>query len=274
MSKIAVLGPGVSSLDYKPHPKEKTLAFQEVFPNCINHLNIVPDYWTFTDPIGSISGFKHLIDMIDKTNKFDKMIILVPNIFFEDFSIYRMYFGTTPLMKVENGWKDFQNLLCKVEKHYNVKKVPVTTTKYIKLYEKSRSELKNIFTNEYTRFMSEKIIFGTVEYDSERVFGNINKWGLENKLTSSILPICYYLRAKEAKIYGFDYAGPRFYDDNSRHPWSNIGGKIDSRVEYSLSLIKKWLQWADIHGINIVSGTNRNTCLANRYLEYKEYESS
>jgi hypothetical protein len=268
MSTINIIGPGISSLDYKTTSEGKTLAFQEVFPNCIEHLSLVPDYWTFADPNGSILGLKYLVDNIEQAQKFKNMNILVPDVFFKEMWEYRMYFGTTPLMKKKDGWSIFQDLLAEVSRHYNVTKVPITTIKYIQLHEKNTSELKQIFQHDYIRFMSEKVVFGTVEYDSEIVIGDIHKWGLENKLTLSVFPICYYLKAQKAVVYGFDYAGPRFYDSNTRHSWSNLEGKIDHRVEYSLSLINKWLQWQDIHGINIVSGTSRDICLANRYLEH------
>lgn len=274
MSTISIIGPGISSLDYKPVIGGKTIAFQEVFPNCIEYLDTIPDYWTFTDPIGSIPGFNYLLKNIDQIQKFKNMNILVPDVFFKEFQVYRMYFGTTPLMKKKSGWSMFQDMLLEVSKYYNVTRIPVTTTKYIQLHEKNTSELKQIFDHDYIRFMSEKIVFGTVKYDSEIVIGDIHKWGLENKLTSSIFPICYYLKAQNVVVYGFDYIGPRFYNNNPEHPWTSVKGKIDHRVDYSLSLINKWLQWKDIHGINIISGTNRDICLANRYLEYKEYESS
>ena len=272
MNTINVIGPGISSLDYRPTSKGKTLAFQEVFPNCVEHLGLVPDYWTFADPNAALVGFKFLLDNLSNGERYKNIKILVPDVFFKSLSDYRMYFGTTPLMRVSKGWETFQALLQKVSNLFNVIKLPVTTTKYIQLHEKNNSELKQIFDQEYIRFMCDKVIFGTVRFDSEAVVNDTFKWGLENKLTSSVLPICSYLRAKKVRIYGFDYIGPRFYSDVATHPWSPVANieNIDKRVEYSLSLLKKWLLWKQYHGINIVSGTRSNISLSNKILKYED----
>jgi len=270
MDTINVIGPGISSLDYEPREGDKTLAFQEVFPNCIEHLGIIPDYWTFADPNAALSGFSLLLDKTSEHDKYKNIKILVPDVFFESLAVYRMYFGTTPLMRIHNGWEIFQDLLKRVSELYDVISIPVTTTKYIQVYEKQSSELKQLFEHEYIRFMSDKVIFGTVKFDSESVVGDRYKWGLENKLTSSVLPICSFLRAKKLKIYGFDYIGPRFYSDIERHPWSNNPHDIDDRVQFSLSLLKKWLLWYDFHGIKIVSGTKNKNSLPNTILASEE----
>lgn len=270
MNKIAVLGPGKSSLDFKPQEDYKTMAFQEVFPHCVEHLGVIPDYWIGGDPNSYITGFKYLLENKDKLRG-TNIEILIPSVFFEDQSSYRKSFGTTPIIRRENGWNMFQGMIMDVSKEYRVSKVPVVTTKYIKLHEKRNSELKTLFEqgNEFIRFMTDKVVFGTVEFDSETVAGSTFKWGLENKLTSNVLPTCFHLRAGKVKIYGFDYQGPRFYSDIARHPWNDETQSGDKVVEFSLNILKTWVEWRSIHGMEILTGTKDSVSLPSHFLRYE-----
>ena len=63
MSKnLIVLGPGKTSLGYKNTQAKNfsVLAFQEVFPHCVSHLDVVPDYWTAGDPNSFVKGMEYL----------------------------------------------------------------------------------------------------------------------------------------------------------------------------------------------------------------------
>lgn len=267
---ICLLGPGKSSLDYKLNERESTLAFQEVFPNCIQHLGIIPDYWVSADPYAYISGMMYLLANL-QNKKLRKINILIPNFFTKDSAHYKRYCGSTPLIRESKGWDKFTDILQEVGKHYNVKTIPTTTTKYIKIFSQNK-DLKNINEqgHEYVRFMHDEVIFGTVDFDSESVIGDKFKWGLENKLTSAALPICYYLGAKKVKVYGFDYQGPRFYSDIARHPWNDETQGENTVEDFSLSLLKKWVQWEGIHGMKIISGTKDPISLPSKFLQYEE----
>lgn len=271
MNKIAILGPGKSSLDFKPQEDYKTMAFQEVFPHCVEHLGVVPNYWIGGDPNSYITGFKYLLENKDSLQDAN-IDILIPNVFFEDQSSYRKSFGTTPIIRRENGWNMFQGLIRDVSKAYKVTKVPVVTTKYLKLHEKKSSELKTIFSegSEFIRFMSDKVVFGTVEFDSETVSGLRYKWGLENKLTSNVLPTCFFLGAKKVKIYGFDFQGPRFYSEIARHPWNDETQSGNETLEFSLKILKTWVEWKSIHGMEIITGTKDSVSLPSRFLRYEQ----
>ena len=266
INNLVVLGPGKTSLEYTKRSDETVLAFQEVFPNCVEHLGVVPDYWFGADPNSYISGLEYLLRVREKA--YDNIKIIVPDVFFEDLSVYRKYFGTTPLMRQSGAWQNFHRLLAEVSKQYKVIKLPVVTTKYLSTRWSMYPDLRDIFSEEYVRFMSEKVIFGTVEFDSESVIGDKFKWGLENKLTSSVLPVCYYLRASVVKLYGFDFQGPRFYSDISRHPWNDETQEGTSAIEYSLNLLKKWVEWESIHGMKIVTGTKDKINLPSQFLDY------
>lgn len=268
MNKITALGPGKTCLDYTPSSGEKVLAFQEVFPHCISHLGVVPDYWFGSDPNSYLEGLQFLLANIGKIKK--DIQIMVPEPFFEDISIYRKSFGTTPLMRQPGAWNFFQKLLLETEKYYTVIKLPVITTKFLSLHWRQYPDLDGLFLEDHIRFMSEKPIFGTVEFDSETVSGELYKWGLESKLTSSVLPMCYYLRASLVKLYGFDFQGPRFYSEDARHPWNDeTQQKNKNIVEYSLNLLKKWIEWECIHGMKIVTGTKNKISLPNQFLEFQ-----
>ena len=270
--KLALLGPGKTTLDFKPEKQIEVLAFQEVFPHCVSHIDIIPDYWICGDPNSYIVGMKYLLENTSN-EELKKIQVLIPDIFMGDVSHYRRYCGTSPLVRTENGWSTFKQLISEVSSLYDVKIIPVTTTKYIKLFDQSNT-LKDIQTpnHEYLRFMSEKVIFGTVEFDSESVIGNQFKWGLENKLTSVALPVCYFLRAIQVDVYGFDYQGPRFYSPDARHPWSDETQKAHDATEFSLSLLKKWIQWESIHGMKLFSGTSNPISLPSKHLKQKTKE--
>ena len=259
---IVVIGPGKTSLEVKLQPGEKSLAFQATFPHCYKKMSIIPDYWVSGDPNAYVEGFQYLLQLgRNQKEKFKNMKILIPDIFCNDLAEYRKYCGTTPLMRIQDGWGKFLHLTELVKKEFNVEVMNVTTTKYIKLYENLNSDYKNIFKDEFFRFMSEKVIFGTVEFDSESVIGDTYKWGLENKLTSVVLPVCYYLRAKTVKVYGFDFQGPRFYSDIERHPWNDETQSGKNIAKYPLKIVEKWLKWRELHGMNIVSPSKDPICL-------------
>lgn len=265
---LVILGPGKTTLDFRKG-REKVLAFQNVFPHCLEHLNLIPDYWVSGDPYAYILGLTFLNQNKDK--KILKNIeILVPDIFTKDLEHYRKYCGTTPLMRESGGWQKLQDLLMEASKSYKVRILPTTTTKYIKIFENNNNQIKYLFQEEYIRFMSEKVVFGTVEFDNESVIGDKFKWGLENKLTSVALPVAYHLRARKVKIYGFDYQGPRFYSSDSRHPWSDETQTTDSVTDFSLSLLGKWLRWENLHGMKIVSGTEDPISLPNKILQIEK----
>jgi|6_EtaG_2_1085325.scaffolds.fasta_scaffold00426_12 hypothetical protein len=264
MKKISVIGPGQSSLEFTKKKEEEVMAFQASFPYCYSLLNIIPDYWVSGDPNAYMGGFEFLLK--EGKEEFKKIKILIPDVFCGSLEKYRKYCGTTPLMRAKNGWHAFQNLLKEVSREFKVIKIPVTTTKFIELYETRSSDYRKIFNEELIRFMSEKIIFGTVKYDSESVIGDRFKWGLENKLSSVVLPVCFFLRAESVKIYGFDFRGPRFYSDIERHPWSDETQEGKNIAEYPLSLVKKWLEWEGVHGMKIILGSKSPACLLNNII--------
>ena len=279
--KIIVLGPGESLNRYsdflrKPQ-KHKTLAFQGVFPHCYHSFKIVPDYWVSADPNAFVEGFNYLNDLNkEESEKFKKMQILVPKFCSEDYSLFRAYCGTTPLGRVRGAWKKYNFLLDSLKRlGYNIIIVDCTTTKHIKLFEEKTD---NIFKNfdilgedAYARFMYHRPIFGTIEFDSESVVGDKFKWGLENKLTSAVFPICYYLGAKEVYIAGFDFKGGRFYNPrDDRHPW-NDESQDNFIHDFPLSIIKKWIDWIPYHGMNFYSIVESEYTLLNQVVEYKNF---
>ena len=133
--KLFILGPG-SSLNHhieeikKASITEKLLAFQNVFPNCVDHFDVVPDYWVSGDPNAYMQGFRYLMNTTDK--RFLKMQILIPDIFTKGIIEYRRYCGTTPLIRAAGAWQEFEYLLKEVRKRYNTRVVKCTTTKFIK----------------------------------------------------------------------------------------------------------------------------------------------
>ena len=70
-------------------------------------------------------------------------------------------------------------------------------------------------------------------------------------------------------MIGFDLYGPRFYNDDSRHPW-NDESQVDDVVKIPLGIIKKWLDWQPIHQMKIYSSSNKDETLLSKILETKE----
>ena len=124
MTSIVVIGPGKSSLDCKVIKEgEKVLAFQEVFPNCVDHLGIMPDFWFGSDPNSYVKGLRYLLEMQDFSKGSPE--ILIPDIFIGPVSEYRKYFGTTPLLRQPGGWDTLQDLIIRVRENFKVTVVPI-----------------------------------------------------------------------------------------------------------------------------------------------------
>ena len=267
MKKIIALGPGHSvrakAESIKNNNEYEVLAFQRTFPHCLTVLGIEPDYWTATDPFAFLEGLEYI------TNKKHpiKTQILIPDVFTTNTANYRLHFGTTPLLRQRNGWETLQGLLELAKQYCKVETIPVTTTKYLS----RQGELPGpIFGQDpFFRFMSDKIIIGSVPFDSESVIGTKFIWGLENKLSSSVFPICSHIRAEEVCVIGFDLYGPRFYSSDSRHPWNDETQKDDA-ISIPLGIIKKWTEWTNLHNMKIYSASDPNETLLSKVLETKE----
>lgn len=271
IEKLLVIGPGHSvnsqaEIIRSKRNEYKILAFQRSYPHCELLLDIEPDFWSASDPYGFVEGFQHIRkEKIKKETK-----ILFPSIFTKDEENYRKYCGSTPLLRQPNGWKTFKSLLADVFRYRNVEVIPTTSTKFIRTFSKNRELQSNIFgENAHYRFMHDEIILGSIPFDSESVIGTKYHWGLENKLTSAVLPISYFLRAKEVYIMGFDLFGPRFYNDDSRHPW-NDESQIKDVVKIPLDIVSSWKNWESTHGMRIYSASNENETLLSKVLETKK----
>jgi len=271
INKLLVLGPGHSvtaqiDLIKEKRDEYKILAFQRTYPHCKTLLDIEPDYWTASDPYGFVEGLQY----IDKEKEKKQTTILFPSVFEKDEENYRKYCGSTPLLRQPNGWKTLQSLLASAFRYRDVKTIPTTSTKFIRMFSTNKDLQNNIFGNDaYYRFMHDEVILGSIPFDSESVIGTRYYWGLENKLTSAVLPISYFLKAKEVYIMGFDLFGPRFYSDDTRHPW-NDESQIEDVVKVPLDIVSTWRNWENIHGMKIYSASNKDETLLSKVLETKK----
>ena len=273
MKKLVVLGTGETTSifceKFVQDEEVKILSFQGAFPNCYLKHKVVPDYWFSADPNSYVDGLKFLLSLDDRSKKmFKKMKIIVPSFCAKNFSFFRQFSGTTPLGRKDGAWAEYIKMLNFISEKYKVEIVDSLTTKYIKNYN-LYADL-DLFNNDvYIRFMENKPIFGTVPYDSDSVIGDIYKWGLENKLSSHVFPICYYLGYNEIYIAGFDFKGGRFYlKDDVRHPWNDETQKV-SRHSFPLQIIKKWKDWHPYHNMNFYSAIEGEKTLLNVVLDAK-----
>ena len=120
--------------------------------------------------------------------------------------------------------------------------------------------------------MHDEVILGSIPFDSESVIGTRHHWGLENKLSTQAFPLAYMLGYKEVYVAGFDLVGSRFYDNNVRHPWDD--DLLDQRnmQQIPLEFIKKWADWAPLHGMKLYSVVEDQYTLVNSVLAYKPFE--
>jgi hypothetical protein len=290
-----VLGSGEAISIYEKEVKElkskDTLALQACFPHIYLNYGVIPTYWTWGDPNGSIEGLNYLNSLTAKElSKFKDMKILVPSHCNSSLKEFREYAGSTPLerqhirhshgaIEYAAGWKNYKFLLKEIEdRGLSVQVINTTTTKYIKNNPDSEPLLKNkkwLQERFGERFKVNKAIFGTCEFDSESVIGNKFIWGLENKLSSIMFPMAQKLGAKKVFVLGFDHVGGRFYKTgDGRHPWNDETQKkeLDEVVAIPLKMVKIWADQKTSHNMKIYNVVEEPYTFLNRVLEYKKFD--
>jgi hypothetical protein len=295
---LYVFGTGESLLRYKKEIKslsdKNTMAFQRFFPMGYKYIGLIPKYWTWLDPYSATEGLEFLLNLEETHPEYDEfknIEILVPHFVVDNYAYFRMYMGTTPL-KGEKWDRYIDSLNTVKQRGFKVKVILSTTTKYIKLnpYDEPQLIGKDWLNSDPSlRFGSKKCVFGTVEYDSEVVFQERYRWGLENKLTSAIYPLAHYLKATRVYTAGFDFFGKRLYDydenyvlpqqidENGKirnlpagmHPASSDKGK-----QIALSYVQKWLDWAPHHGMQMFSLVDDELTLLNEIIEHKTFDEA
>ena len=275
VKNLIIMGPGESLIDKAEEIKSlentQILALQWVFPYSHKLFNFVPDFWTWGDPHGAIEGLQYILENHQEYPEIKSMKIILPHCVCLTYQIFRNYFGTTPLGRGPHLWKNYLDLLAEVSSIIEVEKIKSTTTKNIFLDPINNQDLLGDThdTEAFIRFMKQPV-FGTVKYDSDKVIGSINKWGLENKISSIMLPLAHYLGAKNVYCIGFDFIGARIYDKSrSRHAWGNDITNLNENIKFSLSLVKKWLEWKEYHDMEIYSIAENSASLLNLVVPYK-----
>jgi len=214
-----VLGTGDTLLRYKEEVNQlgdhKTLAFHRFFPYGLKYFDIIPDFWTWQDPAAAVEGLQYLDALADEElTKFKKMTLVIPSFLVEDYNYFRLYMGTTPLRG--SDFDDYVKILYSLKKKgIKIDVFKATTTKYLSLVPSSEPSLvgKDFHSDPSLRFGLDKVVYCTAEYDDERVMTcGTFKWGQENKVSSALFPVAYYLKAKNVFVIGFDLKGLRFHD--------------------------------------------------------------
>jgi hypothetical protein len=269
-----LIGPGEtvnSHIDKILEDKDcKIFALQKVFPHCHIKYGIEPDFWTWQDPHGSLEGMQYILN---NKNKFLKMRLVLPKYVVGERESFKQYCGTTAINTAKK-WQDYTSLLSKV-REAGLRDIIVnsTTTKHISLYpflNKDYYEKEISGKDCYLRFALEKVIYGTVPFDSDRVMGIKYKWGLENKLSSVMFPLAHFLGAKEVYPVGFDFVGSRFYDKNSKAgTWGDDAKEVSRNMEVAIESIEKWKNWSSISGMKIKSMIQEDSWILNSVLEKK-----
>ena len=276
IKNLILMGPGESvfgiAKDIKALKDTKILGLQWVFPYTHKLFGFVPDFWTWGDPHGAIAGLQYVLENHIRHPEILSMKIIIPHFVSSTYQEFRNYFGTTPLGRDPALWQEYLDLLSKVSEILQIEKVTTTTTKNIFLCPQNNRDLLGDIHGEesYIRFMNIPV-FGTVKYDSDRVGGSINKWGLENKISSIMLPLAHHMGAENVYCVGFDFIGARIYDKSrSRHAWGADVTNLNESIKFSLSLVGKWLEWEDYHHMSIYNIADESASLLNLIVPYKK----
>lgn len=287
------LGPGESTLNYRQSLEEiknrnlETIFFQSVFPWGYKFYNIVPTFWTWSDPNAALEGLEFLKNL-DSTNpdyeKFQKMLIIIPHFLADTYQTFRRFSGTSALKGQK--WSQYLNLINEIKrKKFNIWIIDANTVKNDALSSFKSQPAPDYCDLGFESRFSEScdLIFGTAAFDSETVIGMKYKWGLENKVSSSIFPIAQFLGTKELYVMGFDFVGKRFYDYGiDSASWGKKTGQhgyvagrhaanSKPQLEVALGYVKKWIDTTKIHGMKIYSTIEDKYTLINSVVPYKSF---
>lgn len=253
---IWVVGPGTTLFKYKDQIKKlndrNVFAFQKVFPHCIEHFGLHPKYWSYVDMYSALDGLSYL-----NNNKEYNINAFIPDFIYnaKQLSDFDNYFqGGLPnpnkgsvswLARIDNGWEQYINKFNQVKHKFNC--FPATTLhKLVKQH--NVKEIENLLLN---RFKSNTLIYGT------KLFNN-QAYNLENKLTSSVLPLVKKLGATKVFVLGFDGLIGRFYD------------KIWKTKSF-VGQYKFLNEWEHLSQMEIYSVTD---CPINKHIRYIDFETA
>jgi len=263
--KLLTIGPGQSTIELgyqlvNLNKGIKTLGLHRVFPFLKEKFDIDIDYWTWGDPEAIEKGINYI-----KQNPNIPIPTMIVPWWYRSVGDFSKMVGTSPITKSKGRinlyhsfLEEYRDKILYIENAYASRYL--TENNQTPLDNKGNLPLAYI-VDPKLRFSRQFIIFGTVPFDGKHSESN---WAQENKFTSIILPIAYYLKTKEVYCLGFD----------------NRGGRIDSHVPQSNNnpqTIIKYMQkmhpwvndWKEYHKINIYSVTPDKYTPNNLLLEYK-----
>lgn len=218
--KAVVVGTGEASLcllDIKfSIPRDTVvIGYDKAFPLFTELTGIKLDYWTWTDPTTVFEGLSKYYEMDAEL----RPKIIVPH-WMKDLDEYSHHWGFHPMTRshkeVKKLYKSSTSKLERDGKLISIEKAIST---------KNLPKESVIFSDPSTRFSDKNYYF-----DNE-----LN----ESVLTSSIFPICQYLKVKEVYCIGFDNQGTS----------SNIPIELGDTIKNKIRL---WAhKWQPLHKMNI-----------------------
>lgn len=253
--RILTIGPAESTVEFVKREMEiqddiVLFGMHRVFPFFKNKTGKQIDYWTWGDPDAAIEGLKEY----DKGNVEELPTIIVPY-WMENTSIFKANCGTSPILKNPAN-SEFYNRMMKalISKNKVVIIQDAISTKSIK-----KDDI--VFKDPSVRFKRDNHYFGTVPFDR---IGSASNWARENKFTSVMLPICFYLEATEVYCLGFDNRGKGINRKINQ-------AKNDTKaIEQHLKKYKPWVEdWKQYHNMNIYSVTEDKFSPINTVMDYK-----
>lgn len=239
---IWLLGPG-SSLFYNKKEIKKlknrtTIGFQKFFPNCVEHFDFYPKFWSFFDISTSINGLKYIIDTWKtKGIKLD-MTIVGTHFHLEDDLKNIVKYGNPQRMVGRKKTIPFSEYRDKIEYILDNDLVKIQTFNTMTRKQIGIDKLKILPISDKGRFCGEYVYCGCNPVDC-------TSREQENKLTYFMLPLLHRMNFKNVYIAGFDGKGGRFYNLKNRipphratffflHQWNNKWKKYTNMNLYSV----------------------------------------
>ena len=238
-----------------------TLAFQAAFPSLLKDFDFNPDYWAWGDPDAAIDGLQFINSNLNN-KKIEMPRCIIPS-FLENIDGFSDACGTSQIQRPHNIKRKniYESSVSKFLLHNKLELIPNSFTM------KSLLSSNLPFPTPEDRFNTSLSLFHSVPF--EGIKAN-HKNTFESKLTSYVLPIAYYLKAKNVYVLGFDHQGKGL--NKSRHTVYEKEFPMGKRIkagERVFNIIKSWCNdWVEYHGMNIYSIVPPELTRNNEYMKF------
>lgn len=210
-----------------------TLAFHNSFPHIKSMYGITPTYWTWLDPSAAMEGLRYV-----SKNRDVKTVPIIHKGLTGNGVTFKKYFGNTLC-----NLKEYYDLLKSIN-HNTPFYIPNSTSIKALTEKDKESVIKNPKNrNDYGFVVGSTYVSNKIKGTNTKVENGMVM--TENKLSSFIIPLAYYLGFERIIYVGFEGTGPRFFDMNNLKIGAGRPGYDDG--------LKNWSNWSKELNIEIFS---------------------